>query len=146
LEDKDRLGLQKAIDSNNLLIKSTTQYLIDQYKDFSHIDTIKQLKFEIDGEQIFMQVSPYKDEYGLHWLTVVVIPKSEFMTQINKNTKSTIELCILALAITLGLGLLIVNWITKSIKKLIKSNLRNFSRKTQSKCINSRIQRVGDFS
>ncbi|MBS9772224.1 response regulator [Trichodesmium erythraeum] len=121
LEDKDRLGFQKAVDSNNLLIKSTAQYLIDQYKDFSHIDTIKQLKFEIDGEQIFMQVSPYKDEYGLHWLTVVVIPKSEFMTQINKNTKSTIELCILALAITLGLGLLIVNWITKSIKQLSRA-------------------------
>lgn len=120
LEDKDRLGFQKAVDSNNSLIKLATQYLTEQYKDFSQIDTIKQLKFEIDGKKIFIQVTPYKDEYGLHWLTVVVIPESEFMGQINENTKSTVILCILALAIALCLGLLIVNWITKPIKKLSK--------------------------
>ena len=121
VEDKDKLGFQKAIDSNNQLIKSATQYLIEQYKNLSQIETTKKLNFIQDGEKIFMQVSPYKDKHGLHWLTVVVIPKSEFMTQINKNTKSTIELCILALAITLGLGLLIVNWITKSIKQLSRA-------------------------
>ncbi|MCL2926102.1 MAG: ATP-binding protein, partial [Trichodesmium sp. MAG_R04] len=121
LEDKDRLGFQKAVDSNNSLIKSATQYLTEQYKELSQIDTIKQLKFEIDGKKIFIQVTtPYKDEYGLHWLTVVVIPESEFMGQINENTKSTVILCILALVIALCLGLLIVNLITKPIKKLSK--------------------------
>ncbi|MCL2932356.1 MAG: ATP-binding protein [Trichodesmium sp. MAG_R03] len=118
VEDKDQLGSQKAVDSNNSLIKSTTQYLIEEYKNLSQIDTTKKLNFIQDGERIFMQVSPYKDKHGLHWLTVVVIPEKEFMAQINENTKSTIRLCILALAIALGLGLLIVNWITKSIKKL----------------------------
>ena len=117
-EDKDRLGFQKAVDSNNKLIKLTAQYLTEKYKNFSQIDKIEQLNFLENGEQIFMQVSPYKDEYGLNWLTIVVIPEKEFMTDLNENTKSTIQLCILALAIAVGLGLLMVQWITKPIKKL----------------------------
>ncbi|MCL2933535.1 MAG: ATP-binding protein [Trichodesmium sp. MAG_R03] len=92
-----------------------------KYKNLSQINTIKQLDFIQDGEQIFMQISPYKDEYGLNWLTVIVIPEDEFMEEINKNTKLTIQLCLLALAIALGLGLLIVQWITKPIKKLSKA-------------------------
>ena len=117
-EYKGKLGIQKAIDSNDLLIKLTTKHLIKKYKNLSQIDTIKQLDFIQDGKQIFMQISPYKDEYGLNWLTVIVIPEDEFMEEINENTQSTIQLCILALAIALGLGLLIVQWITKPIINL----------------------------
>jgi len=118
LEKKDRLGIQKAVDSNSQLIRSATQYLTEQYKELSQIDTIKKLDFILNGERIFIQVSPYSDNYGLNWLTVVVIPENEFMEQININTRSTIQLCFLALVIALVLGLLIVKWITKPIKKL----------------------------
>ncbi|MEM1169327.1 MAG: adenylate/guanylate cyclase domain-containing protein [Cyanobacteria bacterium P01_H01_bin.35] len=119
-EDKDRLGIQKAVDSNSQLIKSATQYLTEQYKDLSQIETKKEFDFILNGERIFMQVSPYSDNYGLNLLTVVVIPENEFMAQINVNTRSTIQLCFLALGIALGLGLLlIVRWITEPIKKLL---------------------------
>ena len=118
LENQDRLGIQKAVDSNSQLIRSATQYLTEEYKDFSQIDTIKELDFILNGERIFIQVSPYTDNYGLNWLTVVVIPENEFMEQINANTTSTIQLSFLALAIALVLGLLIVKWVTKPIKKL----------------------------
>ncbi|NET42505.1 response regulator [Okeania sp. SIO2B3] len=117
-QETDELGIQKAVDSNSNLIKSTAQYLTEQYRDLSNIDTTKQLEFMLNGERIFMQVSPYADNYGLNWLTVVVIPEKQFMGQINANTRSTIQLCFLALGIAVGLGLLIVRWITKPIKKL----------------------------
>lgn len=117
-EKTDKLGLQKAVDSNSQLIRSAAQYLTDKYGDLSQIDTTKQLEFMLNGERIFMQVSPYSDNYSLNWLTVVVIPESEFMEKINANTRSTIQLCFIALGIAVGLGLLIVRWITKPIKNL----------------------------
>ncbi|MEB3340925.1 ATP-binding protein [Okeania sp.] len=117
-EEKDELGIEKAINSNNKLIKSATQHLTEQYQNLTEIDTKKQLDFILNGERIFMEVSPYEDEYGLDWLTVVVIPENEFMAQIKANTRSTIQLCILALATALVLGLLTVKWITKPIIKL----------------------------
>ncbi|MGB3513382.1 MAG: adenylate/guanylate cyclase domain-containing protein [Microcoleaceae cyanobacterium] len=117
-EETDELGIQKAVNSNTKLIKSAAEYLTEQYRDLSKIDTTKQLDFMLNGKRIFMQVSPYADDYGLNWLTVVVIPESEFMEKINANTNSTIKLSFLALGIAVALGLLIVRWITKPIKKL----------------------------
>ncbi len=115
---KYELTMQKAVDTNSQLIKSAAQYLTTQYKDMSKIDTTKKLDFLLNGERIFMQVSPYADNYGLNWFIVVVIPENEFMGQINANTRFTIELSFIALGVALGLGLLIVRWITEPIKKL----------------------------
>ncbi|MDY7007759.1 MAG: adenylate/guanylate cyclase domain-containing protein [Cyanobacteriota bacterium] len=117
-QDTDKLGIQKAVDSNSNLIKSAAQYLTEQYRDLSNIDTKKQLEFMLNGERIFMQISPYSDNYGLNWLTVVVIPEKQFMGQIKAHTRSTIKLSFLALGIAVGLGLLIVRWITQPINKL----------------------------
>ncbi|BAY75433.1 integral membrane sensor signal transduction histidine kinase [Nostoc linckia NIES-25] len=39
-----------------------------------------------------MQVSPIQDGRGIDWLSVVVLPESDFMTQINANTRTTILL------------------------------------------------------
>ena len=55
------------------------------------------------------------NEFGLDWLIVVVVPESDFMAQINQNTRQTFWFSMLALLTALGIGLITANWITRPI-------------------------------
>ncbi len=108
----------KASDSKDLLIQATTQHLIDRFGDFNKIKDIQQIDFLLDGKRQFVQVTPWRDELGLDWLMIVVVPEADFMGQINANTRITILLCLAALVIAILLGFYTSNWITRPILKL----------------------------
>jgi signal transduction histidine kinase/CheY-like chemotaxis protein len=112
----------KAIESNDPLIKETAKYLTRQFGDLNQIKKTKQLDFLVNGDRQFVQVTPWQDELGLDWLVVVAVPESDFMAQINANTRSTIMLCLLALGVAIASGLYTSRWITKPIVQLNKAS------------------------
>lgn len=114
----DRAERIKASESQTLLIRETAKFLSIQFGELKQISSSKQLNFELDGAQIFLQVTPLKDERGLDWLIVVVVPEAEFMKQINANTRLTVFLCILALIIATGLGIFTSRWIAQPMLKI----------------------------
>jgi signal transduction histidine kinase len=71
-----------------------------------------------NGQRQFVQVKPWRDQYGLDWLVVVVVPESDFMNQINANTHTTILLCLGALTMATILGIYTSRWITRPILQL----------------------------
>jgi signal transduction histidine kinase/DNA-binding response OmpR family regulator len=73
---------------------------------------------QIHGEPHYVRVLPWRDELGLDWLMVVVIPQSDFMAEIQANTRMTIGLCFGALAVATLLGLYTSRWIIKPIQAL----------------------------
>ncbi|NES22281.1 MAG: response regulator [Symploca sp. SIO3E6] len=107
-----------AIDSSNPLTKATTQYLTTQFQLDQPIQGLEQLEFKIAGKRQFVQVQPFQDQFGLDWLIVVVVPEVDFMGQINANTRTTIWLCLLALLIAIGVGILTARWIVQPILRL----------------------------
>ncbi len=109
-----------AVQSSNPLIKATAQYLSSHFGQYTQIQTTHQLSFLLGGDRHFVQITPWKDTYGLDWLVVVVMPESDFMEQINANTRTTILLCLLALAIAMLSGLVTSRWISQQIHHLIK--------------------------
>ena len=108
----------EASDSSNPLIKATGEYLEKQFGDFSKIHRTIKRDFWLDGKRQFVQVEPYKDDYGLDWLIVVVVPEAEFMAEINANTHTTIGLCLAALVIATVIGILTSHWINQPILRL----------------------------
>jgi nitrate/nitrite-specific signal transduction histidine kinase len=68
-------------------------------------------------------MQPYnpKSSSGLNWLIVLVMPESDFMQQINENKRNTAILCVIAVAIAGGFGMLTSRWINHSILKLLKA-------------------------
>ncbi|HEY9704981.1 MAG TPA: ATP-binding protein, partial [Allocoleopsis sp.] len=105
-------------DSQNLWTRAIASQLQQQYKDFSKIPPDLHFKVTVKQNILFVQVVPYKNQYGPDWLQVTAIPESEFMKQINENTKNTILLCLLTLGITTGLGVIAANFITHPIWRL----------------------------
>ncbi|MBD1876016.1 response regulator [Nodosilinea sp. FACHB-131] len=107
-----------AIASTNPMIAATTQHLLDQFQTLESIEASHQLAFPIDGQKHFVQVTPIVDELGLDWLLVVVVPESDFMAQIQANTRTTILLCLVSLAIATGLGIITARYIARPIQQL----------------------------
>lgn len=108
----------QVIDSDDPLIRATGEYLEEKFGSFDEIDDLQQLSFELDGKKQFLQVAPWQDELGLDWLVLVAVPESDFMAQINQNTRTTIGLCLAALGIAAVLAILTARWVANPIIKL----------------------------
>jgi two-component system sensor histidine kinase ChiS len=92
--------------------------LTKHFKNLSEINTTQQLKFTIEGQHQFVQVTPWRDKLGLNWLIVVVVPEADFMQEINANTRTTILLCIAALIVATIIGIFTSRWIVRPILRL----------------------------
>ncbi len=108
--------------SQDPLIQSTSEYLNKRFNNLSNIKEIQSLDMFVDGKRQFIQVTPWHDELGLDWLIIVVMPESDFMEQINVNTRTTIFLCILALIIATISGFYTSRWILQPINRLNKAS------------------------
>jgi signal transduction histidine kinase/DNA-binding NarL/FixJ family response regulator len=107
-----------TLDIKDDLIRLTTAHLQEKFGDLTKISSSQQLDFTLEGQRQFLQVLPFKYSNGLDWLIVVVVPESDFMEQINTNTKITILLCLGALTLATIFGILTSRWITKPMLRL----------------------------
>lgn len=107
-----------AIESNDVLTRLTTQHLLNRFGSLTNLTNARQLDFDVQGERHFLQVMPMKTEQGLDWLIVVAIPESDFMAQIDANTRATILLCLGAFGLATMLGIYTSRWIVQPILQL----------------------------
>lgn len=111
----------KAQESSNPIMRQSMEYLKGRFQDLNNIQDTTRLTFPVNGEKQFLVVSPLRDEYGLHWLIVVIVPETDFMAQINDNTRHTILLCLGALALAIAIGILTARWITRPIERITQA-------------------------
>lgn len=132
--------LIKPIESKNSLIRATAQYLNTEFGDLSQIDQTQQLNFKIEGKRQFVQLLDYRNQLGLDWLVVVLIPEADFLARIQANTYRTIILCVLALAIATVIGIYLSYRITNPI-----SELSHAARKIQEKKFQHQVNVKGIY-
>lgn len=107
-----------ATEINNPVIQATATALRDRFRTFRNIDYNQQLDFRLNSQRYFVQISPIQDSQGIDWLNVVVVPESDFMAEINANTRTTILLCLAALGVATILGLYTSQWIARPVMRL----------------------------
>jgi len=74
-----------AAQSTNPIVKATAHHLLEKFGSFQSINGSQHLKFQAsDGDWYYAQVLPIRDGQGIDWLTVVVVPENDFMTEINQ--------------------------------------------------------------
>ncbi|MGK7902569.1 MAG: ATP-binding protein [Hormoscilla sp.] len=129
----DRTGAKRlpAAKSTIPLIRKTWQYLTEYFSDLHKIDRTVQLKFKLDGQWQFLQVTPLSDDRGINWLIVIVVPERDFMEQINTNTRITIILCLIALLLSAIAGIMIYRWIAQPVMQLSKA-VKSLAQQAQS--------------
>ncbi len=117
IDSKNRELIQ-AIDSKNPLTQSTAQTIKTRFS----IETLKaEQRFNFvdsSGRSQFVRLRPFSDPQGLDWLIAVVVPESDFMSQIQENRRNTIFLSLGAVALALGIGIWTVRWVVRPIGDL----------------------------
>jgi len=111
-----------ATQADDSLVQASAKSLKEQFGDFNQIKNAQQFEFGLNNQRQLAQVKPWKNEWGLDWLVVVIVPESDFMAQINANTRTTILLCLGALSVATFLGFFTSRWITKPILQLQKAS------------------------
>jgi signal transduction histidine kinase len=118
-EDIQRVN---ALESADPIVQGISQVLQAQVGGWQEVTTSQALKLKLQGERNYVRVEPWQDEFGLDWIVVVVVPESDFMAEINANTRTTILLCIGALAVAMVLGVYTSRRITRPIFKLSQAS------------------------
>ena len=111
-----------ALNINDPLIQRTAQTLKNRFSNFQRIRERQTLNFQIQGQPHFVRVHPWQDQFGLNWLIVTVVPESDFMGQINANTRTTIGLSVVALMMAVLMGILTAGWITRPIELITQAS------------------------
>ena len=117
--EKKRLAV---LQSSNPLIREAAKNLLSRFEGFEVINKSERLVFKIDGRSQFLHVTPLQDGQGLDWLMAVVIPKADFTAQIDANTRNTIILCFVALAVATLLGIVTSSWITNPVVRISQAS------------------------
>jgi signal transduction histidine kinase len=107
-----------ASNSINPLTQATAKQLLNQFGSLEQIKQRQHFTFQLNGELQIVQVEPFQDGRGIDWLIAIVIPESDFMGQINANTRTTILLCAIALGLAIILGIYTSHWIAQPILEL----------------------------
>ncbi|MBU7585193.1 MAG: PAS domain S-box protein [Nostoc sp. TH1S01] len=113
----------KVTDSKEPLICLAGEYLVARFGNLNQIQTAQQLKFDIKGKKQFLLVIPYREQLGLDWLIVTVVPASDFTAKIEANTRLTIFFSLGALIGAIALGLLLTEFIVRPMQKLGQTSL-----------------------
>ncbi len=118
----DQAKLLPAVESRTPLVRQTAQYLTERFGNLKSITQSQQLEFYLAGQRQYLQVVPFRDRFGLDWLIAVVVPESDFMAQINANTRNTVLLCILTVGVAIAVGILTSRWITQPILQMAQAS------------------------
>jgi class 3 adenylate cyclase/HAMP domain-containing protein len=110
-----------AEQSNSPIVRYTTEKINYEFGSLANITEGRYLKFQNNGSWYYAKVSPIRDGKGIDWLLVVVVPESDFMEQINRNTRDTMILCIIALIVAIIVGIRTTQWITHPLLRLSKT-------------------------
>ena len=111
-----------ASDSSIPVIRFTAKYASEYFGNPSKIDSRSPLTFQLNGDRYFLRIAPFADDWGIDWLVLIVVPETDFMERIHGNTRTTIILCILALAIATTMGIFTSRWIARPLQKLSKAS------------------------
>ncbi|MFC2094823.1 ATP-binding protein [Candidatus Bipolaricaulota bacterium] len=107
-----------ALDSQSSLIQQTARFLQETFGELATIDAGFQGEFSLDGDRLFVQVRPIRDAYGIDWLSVIVIPESDFLGPIIASMKTALILLAIALTLTIGAGVVFAKRVTRPLEEL----------------------------
>ncbi len=118
-EDLSRIS---GTDFEDPLIQAVSKDIKRQLGNEFVTDRARSLNFIHNGVSQHVRAVPFNDGMGLDWLVIVVIPESDFMTEMDANRRNILWVCISA---TLGAVLLsfwMSRWLSRSLTVLSKAS------------------------
>lgn len=135
-----------AVDSPNQVVAATTQYLLSHFVELSQITEEFDTRLIIERERYFLKVIPFQEAGGLNWLAVITVPESDFLADINANTRTTILLCLIALGLAVAIGIVTARWVVRPLMRLNQSAKELARGQWEKRIITQRQDEVGELT
>jgi PAS domain S-box-containing protein len=120
----EQTALVEVTQCEDAVIQATGVHLKEHFGGLNDLQRTQSLEFRLDGAMGLrhnVQMMPFRDDYGLDWLIVVVIPETDFMWRINASVRNTLLLVVLAGLVAAAVSVLIAEWIIRPIRDLNRS-------------------------
>lgn len=114
-------GKDKRIDISeieNSRLRAIAQELHAYKQDWQKVTELDYVPKYIDGQNEFVTIAPFRDDYGLDWLVVVALPESDFRKEIRRNAQATVGMGTVLAIIGTGIGLMVARWVVRPIDNL----------------------------
>lgn len=103
-------------ESPTSLLQITAEHMLERYDgDFANITEREDIEFVRDGETYYAQIDIISDGRGLDWISVVVVPSSDFLGPVLANLRNTALFGVIVLVLSTMLGFLLATWIIRPI-------------------------------
>jgi signal transduction histidine kinase/CheY-like chemotaxis protein len=93
-----------AIEAGDSVIRSAASLLERRVGEFRNIASPLTFSADIGATKHFLQATPWRDDKGLDWLIVVVMPRNDFTAVIEENNQTLLYLIFGSLALALLIG------------------------------------------
>ena len=107
-----------ASQSGNTLVRATYAEVADMFKLGLKNGQPQSRAFNSPAGRIYASVSVIRDDAGLEWITVVAVPRSDFMVGVTENVTRTATVAIIAALLAIALGLWVLNWVSHDLRLL----------------------------
>ena len=107
-----------ASQSGNALVRATYAEVADMFKQGLRNGRPQSRAFDGPAGRIYASVSVIRDDAGLEWITVVAVPRSDFMVGVTENVTRTATVAIIAALLAIALGLWVLNWVSHDLRLL----------------------------
>ncbi|GBO55277.1 adenylate cyclase [Pseudanabaena sp. lw0831] len=111
------------LDSKDDISRLAAQYLLKTYGKFDAIQGTEHIEAVLAGEDHFIRVQNRRDDFGLDWIIVIVVPASQFTGSMQNQTETMILLYCAVLAIAILIGMLTARSISTPLRKLSEATL-----------------------
>jgi len=121
-----QVGRVRAESSKSTIIRNayvTLQKHLAQDENMGGADSTFTFEGE-DGAIIYAAYSWIRDSAGLSWLTVVAVPRADFLETLDNNARWTVLIASLTVLIALLLGLSVVRWVVRDVRRLSRAAAR----------------------
>jgi diguanylate cyclase (GGDEF)-like protein len=110
-----------AADSDDALQRSAYSQ-VKAWGSSHEIDTAITQRFTgPNDEAVELAFDRVRDDAGLDWIIVVAVPRSDFMQGVTANVKRTALIGVLGALVAAGLGLSILGWVGRDIRRLTQA-------------------------
>ena len=105
-----------ASQSSSDLVRVAYQQFADSFG--SNLKEPQAKVFDSPLGKTYASVFVIRDVAGLEWITVVAVPRSDFMVGVVKNVVRTASIAIVAALLAMFLGLWVLNWVSHDLRLL----------------------------
>ena len=107
-----------AAQSGNELVRATYAEVADVFRTGPKNNEPQARVFDGPNGKVYASISAIRDSAGLDWITVVAVPRGDFMAGVVDNVKRTVTVAIVAALLAIALGLWVLNWVSHDLRLL----------------------------